>query len=163
MAIHNLGHPCVRYLLLSKLDDGLARLARAFGPDLDLTGLPQEHVHTIDQQPAPSPGSPPFAAAQLAADPSLEHSLRAAIAPAIRLYRFAEAKYELQWARPAVSCNAGRTDNSVGGEKASEKASEQASEQASEKAAQQQQQARDALVLLHDEPPRAEALVPAGR
>ena len=114
-ANQNLRHPCVRYLLLDKLDDGLQKLRDTFGADMDMTGGAQTHANAIAHQPPPPPGSPPPAAEQARwGNGSVEAAMRAAIAPSLRLYEWAERAYEATWRRPVVSCNAGRTDDDVG-------------------------------------------------
>lgn len=92
VSIANLRHPCMRYLLLDRLDEGMHRLGTVFGKLFNTTDEPMKHVNWNG----------------LVEKPNLEgETLRRTKSLLVgdeKLYKLAEAEYEAQWDKPLYSC-----------------------------------------------------------
>ena len=121
-AKRNLVSPCVRYLLLDKLDDGLARM-RARLPDFPEIGAETAgDAAQADLGARQHPGSRQFAESRhndsgkrltpakkarlerYLADPKEMAKVREALRAEAEIYRFAEAHYEAQWEKDLQTC-----------------------------------------------------------
>ena len=100
VAKKNLLHPCVRYLLLDDMSDGLNRLGSQWGPFFS------EAAALYDQRPY-------IENVRVDTDPAtlqqLEHPvvlrrLEELLAPDIALFQFAVANYARQWEQPVALC-----------------------------------------------------------
>lgn len=101
-AVRNLGNPCVRFLMLDRLRDGLTRLraefgSRGIGPQIArlLAALKRENTEHYSARTT----------AQLA-NPELMAELRVLLRDDVELYAKAGEMYEAQWDRSLASCNA---------------------------------------------------------
>jgi len=102
-----LTHPCLRYLLLDRIQDGFNRIAQASGGQIKLV----EEGNSIPVKNHPkgvSHREERIARAQENA--SLRRQVNQVIERAgdAELYRFALEQYQQQWDRPLLSCNAWR-------------------------------------------------------
>ena len=94
-AIRNLRHPCVRYLLTDRFDDGLRKLASSFGGsvaravDKYLANPDPRNVHSLSHEDFPA---------------SDMDELRELLAEDFAIYGAAVAFYEESWRREVVSC-----------------------------------------------------------
>jgi len=96
VALHNLFHPCTRYLLTDRLDDGIERLAAALGPKYQ--GALNEYRDTKTARNV-------HAARQSNFDHAALSKLRFLLADDYRVYDAAVARYEAMWARPWHACS----------------------------------------------------------
>ena len=99
-----LTHPCLRYMLLDRVEDGVARLNDAFSWQSNLTTAGQIGVR--NQVRLESDKEIQTRELHLKNTPMLRQ-VRQALERSgdSKLYRFAVEKYEEQWDRPVVSCN----------------------------------------------------------
>lgn len=99
MALQNLFHPCMRYLLLDRLQDGLGRLASVWGPAMQplLDSLAKSNAVLNSAAYSPRIQS------QIA-NPDIMRQVADKLKLDIALYESAVLAYEAQWTRPLVSC-----------------------------------------------------------
>ena len=110
-AKRNLAAPCTRYLLLDKLDDGLAKMRERL-PDFDTIGLKVSKGRASDSGGAGHTNdskSRMTAALQARldgylADAELMGRLRAVLAAEIQVFDFAVGNYAAQWAKDLRTC-----------------------------------------------------------
>lgn len=102
-ALANLAHPCLRFLLLEELDDGLRRLRQALGAPY------HEAIAALLERRARPKNRSPYddeRMQQQLKDDDVMASVRAKLQGDMDIYKQATALYEEQWARPLASCNA---------------------------------------------------------
>ena len=106
-ALANLENPCVRYLLLDRVADGLDRLGDAFGPAL--RGSFRTLAANIRSASHSHSNASPYAPRTVhqRRNPQIVAALKERIQPDLDLYNAAVARYEAQWTRSLVSCNSG--------------------------------------------------------
>ncbi|KAH9254095.1 hypothetical protein BASA81_007970 [Batrachochytrium salamandrivorans] len=99
LALQNLFHPCMRYLLLDRLQDGLGRLAKVWGPAMQplLDNLAKSNAVLNSAAYSPRIQS------QIA-NPDIMQQVTEKLKLDIALYDRAVLGYEEQWKRPLVSC-----------------------------------------------------------
>ena len=98
-AKQNLLHPCLRYLLLDDLEDGLARIERLYGmPMADtfttMAELKQRNQHSLGSETK-----------EQLEDEELMEQLKLLVKDDQEIYDFAKVNYEKQWERDLHSCN----------------------------------------------------------
>jgi hypothetical protein len=104
LALENLKHPCMRFLLLDRLTDGLQRLSKTWGPAL------QPHLERIANLSTSAAGkknhAPYDARTRLQMeDPAIITELKQRLKGDIEFYERAVEYYDAQWDIPLESCN----------------------------------------------------------
>ena len=103
IALHNLRHPCLRYMLLSKLSDGLTRLSKVWGPSM------RPHLERVARLASSDAGKRNRASygerirSQIE-DPKVMQRVKELIKEDIEFYQQAMDYYEVQWSQPLESC-----------------------------------------------------------
>jgi len=100
IAVQNLKHPCMRFLILENLDDGLARLEDELGEAFSTT------LRRLRLKPKGPKNVSPYHKRikyQLA-QPDLMKDLRTQLADDIKIYEAAKDMYAEQWNRPLAAC-----------------------------------------------------------
>jgi hypothetical protein len=93
-AVHNLLHPCMRYLLVDRLEDGLMRLAQTLGPGFaDATQEYKPKQRNSGHVPRRAFGN------------STLFRLKDLLTADYEVYDQAVEFYEEQWKRPLVNCS----------------------------------------------------------
>ena len=100
IALKNLQHPCMRFLLLDNLGDGLARLAKVWGPAM----RPYlEKAAAKSKQKVNQSNYPARIKVQME-NPTILTRLRELLKMDIEFYERAIEHYEKQWETPLESC-----------------------------------------------------------
>ena len=96
----NLIHPCMRYVILEKMEDGAAHLAKQFGSALRPMFQELADKDEVDnKEPYNERVSSQMNNATIVAE------LRRRLKTDIEIYDHAVKHYEDQWTRPLESCN----------------------------------------------------------
>ena len=102
IALGNLLHPCMRFLMLDNLADGLGRLAKIWGPAM------KPHLEKVAAKASAEKKNhsfyPPRVKSQTD-DPEVQKQLRVLLGQDIEFYENAVQFYEKQWDVPLESCN----------------------------------------------------------
>jgi hypothetical protein len=99
IALKNLKHPCMRFLLLENLDDGLIRLAKDWGPVMETQIHRVLHAKPRNKTPYEE------RTREQVQNSTLMTLLRKKLDLDIQFYNLAKTVYEEQWSRPLQSCN----------------------------------------------------------
>lgn len=99
VALQNLFHPCMRYLLLDRLSDGLARLAAVWGPAM------RPYLQQVSEsQVAVNVATYSSRIKQQIGDENIMTEVRHRLREDIAFYNKAVERYEQQWDSPLLSC-----------------------------------------------------------
>jgi len=101
IALQNLLHPCVRFLLLDRLSNGLERLANTWGPKIQPF---MRKVLAAGTQKKNHAGYPARMRTQMD-DPIIMNKVRELLKTDIDFYEQALEHYESQWDQPLQSCS----------------------------------------------------------
>jgi hypothetical protein len=104
LAVENLLHPCVRFLLLDRLSDGLERLAKIWGPAMRPF---IDKTLAMSSSPTNKKNHAPYSSRMRTQmdDPIIIDKVRQRLKSDIEFYEKAVELYETQWERPLESCN----------------------------------------------------------
>ena len=99
VAIQNLKHPCMRYLLLDRMQDGMQRLSKVWGP-----AMRPFLQQLVEANMALNTAKYSDRIRDQMNDPAIIAEVRRKLQLDINFYEQAIAGYEEQWSRPLHSC-----------------------------------------------------------
>ncbi len=99
-ALENLMHPCVRYLLLENIWDGMRWLSETMGPALK--PIIEKLIARAGHE---NKSDYPTRTKEQLQNKQMMDNIKKILAPDIALYEAAVRNYDLQWKKPLMSCN----------------------------------------------------------